>query len=1049
MAYGTVKVDNITFDDGGSDQNVTVSGLYNSLTSGITVTGTISGAVVIGSTSVSGTTVAGVTVTGTTVQGASGTFTSLTGTTIQGTTATYTTGSFTSLTGTTIQGTTATYTTGSFTSLTGTTTTGTTANFASGVFTTSVSGTTVIASTGTFTSLTGTTTQGTTATYTTGSFTSLTGTTTTGTTSSFTSGVFTTLSGATATFTSGIIASGTAAAPSLAILGDPDTGVFSPGANQLAVATNGTERLRIDATGTALLKGTERLAFNTYVSDANHAGYIGRNTSTGALVIEAQNAGGGYPITFRTNSLERLRITDAGLVGVGTSSPAHLLHLLGGTATSFGLALEPAGWAGLKHRFTVPTSGDASVVSCNYNGSVVDNPTQSTSSITVGNGVLQLATGSTNAAPTTRLYVNAAGNVGIGTSSPEDKVHIEGAGQQTIRIRNTTEGSNASPQSSFIAFRGYYNVALAQIEVQDRSASNFGGWINVSTSNSSNVLTNAIHIDSSQRVGIGTTSPLHSLDISGASARLNNGTNASTNLYFGPVSAAGNYSYINWDNTVGSELLTLYTDGGGMRFSTAGSERARIDSSGRLGIGTTSPLSVLDVQTNAVERRSIRFSGTGLSNAEIHCTESGGYNRDLTFGASTLAFYIGSAGSTSRAEAARFDGSGRLLVGTSTSTSIGTRESLLQLSSTELASSLISVLNVRADQYGPAIALAKSRGGGSPAVQVNDLLGTIIFSGHDSTDLNTAGAYIQASVDGAVSTDDLPTRLVFSTTADGAASPTERLRITSAGNVGIGNTAPETLLHLLSSTDTYQTIQSTSASNNALTFYKNAGIASLGFYTGLNANEEALLWQSENKPLILSTNNLERLRIDSSGNVGIGITSPSGNLHVNGGSATIIADSDVYSTYEFYTSGVRKAFSQWENSANLINITALPASSQIVFKTGDTERGRWDGAGRLLVGTSSGRSVQGDHTPQIQLEGTGYASSTISVIANSNDTAGSYIFLGKSRGTTVGSNTIVQNNDSLGQIRFLGSDGSGDFSHAANIEALWIIPLDRVTCRAG
>jgi hypothetical protein len=122
MAYGTVKVDNITFDDGGSDQNVTVSGLYNSLTSGITVTGTISGAVVIGSTSVSGTTVAGVTVTGTTVQGASGTFTSLTGTTTQGTTATYTTGSFTSLTGTTTS-TTATYTTGSFT-LTGTTTTG-------------------------------------------------------------------------------------------------------------------------------------------------------------------------------------------------------------------------------------------------------------------------------------------------------------------------------------------------------------------------------------------------------------------------------------------------------------------------------------------------------------------------------------------------------------------------------------------------------------------------------------------------------------------------------------------------------------------------------------------------------------------------------------------------------------------------------------------------------------------------------------------------------------------------------------------------------------
>ena len=180
MAYGTVKVDNITFDNGGSDQNITVSGIYTSLTSGVTVTGTISGAVIIGSTSVSGTTVAGVTVTGTTVQGVSGTFTSLTGTTTQGTTATYTTGSFTSLTGTT----------------------------------------------------------------------------TTGTTSSFTSGIFTTLSGATATFTSGIIGSGTAAAPTLSILGDPNTGIFSPGVDELGIATNGVSRIIFNSSGGVSVPGS-------------------------------------------------------------------------------------------------------------------------------------------------------------------------------------------------------------------------------------------------------------------------------------------------------------------------------------------------------------------------------------------------------------------------------------------------------------------------------------------------------------------------------------------------------------------------------------------------------------------------------------------------------------------------------------------------------------------------------------------------------------------------------------------------------------------------
>ena len=171
MPYGTVKVDNIIFDQGGADQSVTVSGIYRAITSGVTVTGTISGATLIGTTIVSGATVTGTTVQGTTVQGVSGTFTSLTGTTITGTT----------VQGTTVQGTTVQGVSGTFTSLTGTTITGTTIN-----------GTTVNSTTGNFTSLTGVTIIGTTVSAPTGSFASLTGTTTTGTTANFVSGVFTT-----------------------------------------------------------------------------------------------------------------------------------------------------------------------------------------------------------------------------------------------------------------------------------------------------------------------------------------------------------------------------------------------------------------------------------------------------------------------------------------------------------------------------------------------------------------------------------------------------------------------------------------------------------------------------------------------------------------------------------------------------------------------------------------------------------------------------------------------------------------------------------------
>jgi hypothetical protein len=302
MAYGTVKVDNITFDNGGSDQNVTVSGLYNSLTSGVSVTGTISGSVVIGSTSVSGTTVLGTTVTGTTVQGTNGTFTSLTGTTI---------------TGTTINGVTVAATTGSFTSLTGTTTSGTTANFVSGVFTTQVSGTTV-----------------------------------TGTTSSFTSGNFTTLSGATATLTSGVLALGTATNPSLSFASDPNTGIYSPGADQVAISTNGTGRLFVDASGNVGL-GTSSPTSRLTIKQANDAdssagtaleanGNDSRlltyfNTSQDAWITTATygSTGAFKPLSFWTSDTRRLTIDAAGNVGIGTTTPGETLSILGSTSTVF------------------------------------------------------------------------------------------------------------------------------------------------------------------------------------------------------------------------------------------------------------------------------------------------------------------------------------------------------------------------------------------------------------------------------------------------------------------------------------------------------------------------------------------------------------------------------------------------------------------------------------------------------------------------------------------------------------------------------------------
>ena len=98
--------------------------------------------------------------------------------------------------------------------------------------------------------------------------------------------------------------------------------------------------------------------------------------------------------------------------------------------------------------------------------------------------------------------------------------------------------------------------------------------------------------------------------------------------------------------------------------------------------------------------------------------------------------------------------------------------------------------------------LAHSRSGAvgtNTILQNNDGIGYIDFYGANGTSYDL-GARIGAEVDGTPGVSDMPSRLVFSTTADGSASPTERLRITSAGvlqvadagNITVGTTTTGT-----------------------------------------------------------------------------------------------------------------------------------------------------------------------------------------------------------------------------------------------------------------
>ena len=110
------------------------------------------------------------------------------------------------------------------------------------------------------------------------------------------------------------------------------------------------------------------------------------------------------------------------------------------------------------------------------------------------------------------------------------------------------------------------------------------------------------------------------------------------------------------------------------------------------------------------------------------------------------------------------------------------------------SSAAITMSRWSADNGGAVMTIGKSRGigvGNRAIVQNGDILGAINFAGDDGgTGDFPVGARILAAADGTTGVNDLPSRLQFFTTSDNSSTPVEAMRITSAGNVGIGATPP-------------------------------------------------------------------------------------------------------------------------------------------------------------------------------------------------------------------------------------------------------------------
>ena len=242
----------------------------------------------------------------------------------------------------------------------------------------------------------------------------------------------------------------------------------------------------------------------------------------------------------------------------------------------------------------------------------------------------------------------------------------------------------------------------------------------------------------------------------------------------------------------------LYSPGADqVALTTGGTARLYIDSSGRVGIGTTSPESLVHINGDATALRITRGSAigfaynTGTASTDPFRVQSNGGPLDLYSGTGQPITF-----SAATSEKARIDSSGRLLVGTSSAranmfNSIATSTLGIEAVAATTGAGRISVVYNDNSPDGSSIIIGKSRAtsvGGSTVVQSGDALGGISWQGADGTELVEA-ASIRTEVDGTPGANDMPGRLVFSTTADGASSPTERVRISQAGVVTVKNGA--------------------------------------------------------------------------------------------------------------------------------------------------------------------------------------------------------------------------------------------------------------------
>jgi hypothetical protein len=597
-------------------------------------------------------------------------------------------------------------------------------------------------------------------------------------------------------------------------------------------------------------------------------------------------------LNFLTSGTERMRIDSSGNVGIGTSSPTNKLTVAGAIDFSAS-AFSGSGtgiWSPLTNELGFVTAGS------------------------------------------TRMRITATGDVGIGTSSPTSKLSVYSADSGTDDDLIALGFSVFSPMATI----GTHNLD-----------GNSGG-IKFST-RASTVLSERMRITAIGDVLINTTTSLYGF-ADNPSLELNGAAGATLGLKVGGVAG----SYISHSGT----LNIFNTTNNSIVLATNNTERMRINSSGNVGIGTSSPAARLDVQASggrfqvlsAVSTTGIRLLPVNTANSATVPIEISG--TDIRF-TNPLNTVVGV-----------FDVNGNFGVGTG---AVATAK--LHAYGTNITDIFKIERSNNFGVYGRwtrpnksyILALDINNNGGNdftiydetaaaPRLTISNT-GDVVFP---KLTLSTDTPFVT----GANINSGANTLAVGSTGAAPVAlftNNTERMRITSLGSVLFGTTtAVDGRLTIAADTGNSGAISTT---NNGLTNYYpmlNYHGGTLGSYmaqtafgfTIISTNVFSLVATTD---MAFSAGGAERMRINTSGNVGIGTTTPSSlganitTLDISGPAGGAVQFQRTATTA---TSGYISALT---GEFRVSVVDALP----LTFFTTNTERARIDSSGNLLVGTTS------------------------------------------------------------------------------------------------